>query len=283
MIGPALSCSTPREPKEVPVNACPKTPSPRLAAFAAALLLSNGVAHATPLPNPPFAGGFVPANAAVLKAEQLIMKTIAKAFTSGQSCFTKGATNVFKGRPGTAGDGDAQACLSDPQKGVAARAQSLIIGLYATFPPSVQNCLLANVGVLTGLQSQTSGLLPRAFCAGSTDLPAAFGAGAKLPDDKATLQAEVKAISIFGKACAAVQKCIDKGVQALAKGEGGDGGVTSCAQAAQAKGEAEFEKLRAKSGGSPACIFDGTTKDEAISAFRNLMFTVTAAVYCAEN
>ena len=95
---------------------------------------------------------------------------------------------------------------------------------------------------------------------------------------------EVKAISIFGKAGAAVQKCIDKGVQGLFLGAGGgDGGVTACAQAAQAKGEAEFEKLRAKSGGSPACIFDGSTKADAIDAFRNLMFTVTAAVYCAEN
>lgn len=247
------------------------------------VLSAAGSVSANPLPNPPFAGGNVPANAAVLKAEQLIMKTIAKAFGGGQSCFAKGATNVFKGRAGTSGDGGAQACISDPDKGVAAKAQSLIIGLYATFPASVQTCLLANVGVLTGLQSQTSGLLPRAFCSGSTDLPAAFGAGSKLPDDKATLQTEVKAISIFGKAGAAVQKCIDKAVNALADGASGDGGVTACTQAAQAKGEAEFEKLRAKSGGSPACIFDGTTKDQAIAAFRDLMFTVTAAVYCAPN
>ncbi len=259
------------------------TLSPSILAASAALLLSAASASATPLPSPPFTGGNVPATAAVLKTEQFIMKTIAKAFNAGQSCFTKGATNVFKGRAGTAGDGGAQACVSDPDKGVAAKAQSLIIGLYPTFPASVQTCLLANVGVLTGLQSQTSGLLPRAFCSGTGDLPAAFGTGAKLPDDKATLQAEVKAISIFGKAGAAVQKCIDKAVQALAAGASGDGGVTACAQAAQAKGEAEFEKLRAKTGGSPACIFDGTTKEQAIAAFRDLMFTLTAAVYCAPN
>ena len=158
------------------MNTEPRTIS-RLFSFvlvAAAFLSGPARSMATPLPNPPFSGGYVPANAAVLKAEQTILKTIAKAFTSGQSCFTKGATNVFKGRAGAAGDGDAQACLSDPKKGVAARAQSTIIGLYGTFPPSVQSCLLANVSFLTGLQSQTSGLLPRAFCSGSTDLPAAF-------------------------------------------------------------------------------------------------------------
>lgn len=258
----------------------PRTPSVRNVFALVALLLPTGVAVATPLPAP-FTGGNVPANAAVLKTEQFIMKTIAKAFGAGQSCFTRGATNVFKGRVGTAGDGGAQACVSDPDKGVASKAQGLVIGLYPTFPASVQNCLLANVGVLTGLQSRTSGLLPRAFCAGTTDLPAAYGTGAKLPDDKTTLQAEVKAISIFGKAGAAVQKCIDKAVQALAKGEGGDGGVTACTDAARAKGEAEFEKLRTKTGGSPACIFDGSTKDEAIAAFRDLMFTLTGAVYCA--
>lgn len=255
----------------------------RLAAAIAAGAILAGTAGATPLPNPPFTeGGFVPPNDDVLKAEQSVSKTVAKAVGNGAKCYTKGVANIFAGKAGPEGDGGVNTCLNDPAKGVAAKAQAAIIGKLATYPAAVQACLAANAGTLLGLQSQTQGLLPQALCSGSTPLPAAYGTGALLPDDKDTLKTVLSSIGIFSKAGAGVQKCIDKGIKAIALGAPGDGGVSACVDAEAAKGEAAFAKLEGKVGGVPACIFDPALKGQAIDSFRHLVLVVTAAVYCAE-
>lgn len=260
----------------------------RAALFAAGALLAGtagtaGTAGATPLPNPPFTeGGFVPPDSAVLKAEAAVSKVIAKAVGNGAKCYTKGVANIFAGKGGIDGDGGANACVNDSVKGVAAKAQAAILGKILTYPAPVQACLAANAGTLLGLGSQTQGLLPQALCSGTNDLPAIYGAGAKLPDDKATLKTVLSSIGIFSKAGAGVQKCIDKGIKALAGGADGDGGVAACADGQIAKGEAAFAKLAEKAGGQPACIFDPALKGQAIDSFRQLMLLVTAAIYCAE-